>query len=192
MTVEIARIIGGMLSSTRMFSIGEDEVWLPFADDTFEVCRHLSRALTLHGYSAKPTRTRAYCGTSVDVDGAEPISNLELRGVLGETYGYKGRIPGLLNETLPYDAVPLEPGTILEIPHIGWTGDECRVVIRSYSGTYLAQINTESIENVAGNKEYRVMSGPDEGKDILLRELFENDRVIIKRREWTGYPQQTY
>lgn len=192
MTQEIARIVGGIVSSNRMFSLGEDEVWLPFSDDVFEITRHVARALSLHGYDARPTRGRVACGTTVKVDGAESISHQERQGILEDTYGYSGRIPGLMNEGLPYDADPIEPGNILEIPHVGWTGENSRIVIGRYSGTYMAKLHRDNIEVYPDDGPLEMIRGDENNEGTTLGELFDKDRVIVKKPEWTGYSQQTY
>lgn len=193
MSVDIARIVGGLLSSTRMFSIGDGVVWIPLSEDAFHVANHIEKALLLHGYEAHRTGTRVCCGTTVKVDGAESISHEELQHVLQETYGYKGRVAGLkLNpHEQPWNENPIEPGNILEIPHVGWTGDRCRVVIGHYDGTYLAQLHSPQIDD-SKKVPLEIVQGERQGEKVTLMQLFEEKKIIVKKREWSSYPQQAY
>ena len=193
MSIDIARIVSGLLSSDRMFSIGDGVVWIPLSEDAFHLASHIEQALVLHGYKAHRTRARVYCGTTIEVNGAESISHEELQGVLQETYGYKGRVAGMkLNpHEQPWNENPIEPGNILEIPHIGWTGDRCRVVIGHYDGTYLAQLHTPRIDDYK-KEPLEIIRGERRGEKVTLSGLLGDEKVIVKKREWSSYPQQAY
>ncbi|ELY39850.1 hypothetical protein [Natronorubrum tibetense] len=190
MTKGIARIVAGMLKSEKGFSVRGAMVWIPFQQNPFQIQDHIAHALRLHGYEVKGRNHRSYAGLELGVPGARELSDYELRDVLQETYGYSGRIAGLSHENQAFEIKAIEPGNILEIPAIGWLGDESRVVIGEYSGIYVAKVHTDTLEVHDSTRTLRVVHPAYDRSETTPEELINRNEVIVKRREWSGYPQQ--
>lgn len=178
-----------MLESKRMYSVSQGEVWLSDLDSKTLLMRaHISRALELHGHQASEG-TRSHSGVTIAVPDARDIREEQLREAHTEEYGYVGRIGKLDHK---YDIMipePIQPGNLLEIPAIGWVRDEQRVVIGDYDGIYLCRAHSPNVETVSFDTEFPIRHRAYDRENTTLGELFERHEVIVKKSEWTGYPQ---
>lgn len=180
-----------MLQSGDLFSVDDGRVWIPDLDSySFTMREHIARALELHGYSAS-TSTRSHAGLIIDVPEAQSIDSRQIKSIHTEAYGYTGRVAGLEAPSQMFNTNIAEPGNVLQVPEIGWTGGHERVVIGDYSGLYLAEVNTDNVETYRKDDTFQVDVGYAE-KEMSLREMGNKGRVIVYKGEWNGYPQERF
>lgn len=191
MTEEIANIVASMLGSDELFSIDDGRVWLPDLDSySFSMQEHIARALELHGYSAS-TSTRSHSGLLIEVPEARAMENREIKSAHMEGYGYCGRVAGFQTNGQTFEKHISEPGNVLQVPDIGWTGGRERVVIGDYSGLYLAEVHTDNVETFT-DQTFQIEDEYGNEHEMTLREMGDNGRIIVYKGEWNGYPQERF
>lgn len=192
MTQAIATIVASMLRSDDLFSVDDGGVWLPDLDSySFTMQEHIVRALELHGYSAS-TSTRSHSGLRIDVPEAQSIDNRQIKSIHTDAYGYSGRVAGIEAQGQTFDNHTTEPGSVLEVPDLGWTRGSERVVIGNYSGLYLAEVNTDSVETYGNEDTFRIEISENHVREMSLGEMGNSGRVIVYKGEWNGYPQERF
>ncbi|WP_227130966.1 hypothetical protein [Halorubellus salinus] len=192
MTQEIATVVASMLQSDDLFSVDDSGVWLPDLDSySFSMQEHIARALELHGYSAS-TSTRSHAGLRIDVAEAQSIDSRQLKAIHTDAYGYTGRVAGLDAQGQTFVDHITEPGSVLQIPDLGWVNGSERVVVGEYSGLYLAEVHTDSAETYGNDDTFQVEVGHDREQEMTLHEMGNQGRVIVYKGEWNGYPQERF
>lgn len=192
MTQQIATIVASMLRSKDLFVVDDGSVWLPDLDSySFSMQEHIATALELHGYSAI-TSTRSHSGLWIDVPEAESLDDREIKSAHSEAYGYTGRVAGIEAKGQMFENYIKEPGSVLQIPDIGWTDGNERVVIGSYSGLYLAKVHTDSVETYGNEDTFQIEVSDRVEREMTLGEMGSEGRVIVYKGEWNGYPQERF
>lgn len=192
MTQEIATIVASMLRSDDLFSVDDGGVWLPDLDSySFTMQEHIVRALELHGYSAS-TSTRSHTGLRIDVPEAQSIDNRQIKSIHMDAYGYTGRVAGIEAQGQTFDNHITEPGSVLEVPDLGWIQGSERVVIGNYSGLYLAEVNTDNVETYRKEDTFHIEISENHEREMSLGEMGNSGRVIVYKGEWNGYPQERF
>lgn len=193
MTQAIAKVVASMLSSEDLFLVEDGSVWLPDLDSySFSMQEHITRALELHGYSASSS-TRSHSGLWIDIPEADSVTADQVKSIHSSAYGYTGRVAGIETKGQMFPADIDEPGNILRIPSIGWTGGRERVVIGKYDGLFLAKVNSDNLETFTNEDTFRVESVRFENeREMSLREMEQDGRIIVYKGEWNGYPQERY